>query len=290
MIAKGNLHGDGRKLADYLQHHKKGETAELAELRGFASQHLREAFIDVETEARATRCRKPFFHSYVRLLRGERLSREEWLYCADRIEEKLKFTGQPRAIVFHHAGSATHMHIAWSRIDRERMQAIDPGLYKNKLKEICRELEHELGLTPVRNYPLPGRKTRSVGRKEFEEARRLGTDLNQIRETIRACWDCSADGRSFVAALERESLTLARGERRDFVVVDQKGGLHALGKRIIGTTAKQTSERMADIRAALPSVKQAKVERPRTILCYSRIPFPATSKHLRSVHCRMSSH
>jgi Relaxase/Mobilisation nuclease domain len=269
MICKGNLHGDGRELADYLMKEKDGERAELAELRGFESADIYAAFANVETEARATRCRKPFFHGYVRLPWGEQLSRQEWLYCANRIEAKLGFTGQARAVVFHHTASGeAHMHVAWSRIDRWKLRAIDPGLYKNRLKEIARELERVLGLPPVGNEPRPGYKTRSAHRNEFEEARRLGTDLRQIRETIRACWDCSTDGRSFAAALEKEGLTLARGDRRDFVVVDQKGGLHALSKRITGASAKQTRERLADIdRQQLPDIETARVrqQEPHTV-------------------------
>jgi hypothetical protein len=151
------------------------------------------------------------------------------------------------------------MHIAWSRIDLETMRSIDPGLYKNKLKEMSRELERELGITVVRNERDPEQKTRAAGRNEFEQSRRLDTNLREIRETIRACWDRSDSGRAFAAALGQEGMILARGDRRDFVIVDRQGGQHALGKRITGTTAAETRARMSDIdRAALPSVDQAR--------------------------------
>ena len=42
MIAKGNTHGDGAKLADYLMQGGPGERAELLGLRGFASGDLRQ--------------------------------------------------------------------------------------------------------------------------------------------------------------------------------------------------------------------------------------------------------
>jgi hypothetical protein len=52
---------------------------------------------------------------------------------------------------------------------------------------------------------------------------------------------------------------LARGDKRDFVVVDLAGGDHALSKRITGATSAETRARMADIdRQQLPSVDQAK--------------------------------
>ena len=51
MIAKGNLHPNGKKLADYLTTGKEGERAELVELRGFASDNIRDAFTDIEIQA-----------------------------------------------------------------------------------------------------------------------------------------------------------------------------------------------------------------------------------------------
>jgi hypothetical protein len=262
MIAKGNLHANGGKLAVYMTSGKEGERAELIELRGFASDDIRTAFLDVEIQAYGTHSTKPFFHAYTRLAPGEALTREQWLQVADREEKRLGFAGQPRAIAFHHQpDGSTHMHIAWSRIDTEQGRAIDPGLYKNKLKELCRTLEKQLDLTPVRNERAPDDTTRSAGRNEFEQARRLDTDLKAIRSTIRDCWERSDNGKSFAAALDAHGLILARGDRRDFVVIDHAGGDHALSKRITDATAAQTRSRLADLdRAQLPSVDQAKAQ------------------------------
>src|SRR5947209_7599228 len=208
MVVKGNLHANGQKLAAYLITGKKGERAELIELRGFASSDIHDAFIDVHIQAaEATQCEKPFFHSYIRLPETEELFREQWKHVADRIEKQLGFEGQGRAIAFHHQPSGnTHMIIGWSGIDPEQGGAGDPGLYKNKLKEISRQLECELGLTRISSERPPGRKARAPGRKEFEQARRLGTDVAGIREAIRACWDTADNGRSFIAALTMHGL------------------------------------------------------------------------------------
>lgn len=73
MIAKGNLHAHGQKLAAYLITGKMHERAELVELKGFASPNIREAFVDVMIQAEATRCEKPFYHAHVRLPDGEAL-------------------------------------------------------------------------------------------------------------------------------------------------------------------------------------------------------------------------
>lgn len=261
MIAKGNLHGDGAKLATYLVTGKEGERAELIELRGFPTGNLRDAFVAAQLGAEArTHSTRPFFHAYVRLMEGESLDREQWQHVADRIEARLGFKDQPRALAFHHLpDGATHLHMAWSRHDLEHDYAIDPGLYKLKLKEISRQLERELGLTPVRNERDPEQKTLAPDRKEFEQARRLGTDLTAIRESIRDCWERSDNGKSFAASLAEHGYILARGDRRDFVIIDPAGGDHALGKRITGSTAAETRARLGDIdKAHLPGVDAAK--------------------------------
>jgi hypothetical protein len=104
-------------------------------------------------------------------------------------------------------------------------------------------------------------------RNEFEQARRLGVDIRAVRQTIRDCFEHSNNGRSFEAALAERGFILAKGDRRDFVVIDHEGGMHALGKRILGVTAGQARDRLSDLsREQLPTVEQAreKIERARS--------------------------
>jgi hypothetical protein len=262
MIAKGNLHAHGVKLAAYLITSSADERAELVELKGFAATNLRDAFIDVQMQAAATRATKPFFHAYVRLPKGEadQLAPEDWRTIVDRMEKELGFAGQPRAVAFHNqADGERHMHIAWSRIDLASLTAIDPGLYKNKLKSLCREFEKEFGLTEIANERGADVKTKAADRAEFEQARRLNTDLKAIRNTIHECWQSADSGQAFAAALAEQGLILAKGDQRPFVIIDREGGDHALSKRITSATAVETRQRMADIdRASLPSVDDAK--------------------------------
>jgi len=53
--------------------------------------------------------------------------------------------------------------------------------------------------------------------------------------------------------------TPSAGERRDFVVIDGAGGLHALGKRILDVTAAKIRDRLSDLsRQELPTVEMAR--------------------------------
>lgn len=257
MIPKGNLHAHGGRLATYIMKGEDGERAELIDMRGFASGDLRKAFCNIQAIAESqTQCQKPFFHAYVRLPADEALTREQWLETADRLGLKLGFSDQPRGVTLHFLDDGTtHMHVAWSRIDTETMKAIDPGLYLRKMKEVCRELENEFGLREVSSVLPVDRLTGPAKRDEFEEARRLGLDIKTTREAIRVCFDRSDSGPSFAAALGERGMGLARGDRRDYVVIDPEGGQHALGKRICGVTAEDVRKRFGGaFHQGLPSV------------------------------------
>jgi hypothetical protein len=259
MIAKGTPHNNGAKLGQYMtETGDDNERAELYQLRGFAEDKIVDAFRTIQGIAAGTRCEQPFFHCQVRTPVGETLTREQWERVADRIESKLGLTDQPRAIAFHLKDGHEHMHVAWSRIDQDSLTAKPLPFFKLRLKEVCRELEIELGLTRVRNEREPG-ELQAPTRDEYEQARRLGYDAKAIRAEIREAWERSDNGQSFVAALADQGLILAKGERRDYVVIDAEGGMHALGKRILGTSAAQTRGRMADIDCeALPTVGEAR--------------------------------
>ena len=231
----------------------------MFELKGFASSDIKEAFRSVHVMAEGTKCQQPFFHCQVRNPDGEELTREQWLRVVNRIESKLGLTDQPRAICFHidQATGHEHLHVAWSRIDVENMRAVPLPFFKERLKEASRELELELGLTRVKNER--DGPVMAPNRNEFEEARRLGVDIQAVRNTIRDCFERSDSGRSFEAALADHGFVLAQGDKRAFVVVDHEGGTHALGKRILGITSGQTRDRLADLdRDQLPTVEQAR--------------------------------
>lgn len=260
MISKANCHNNGSRLAAYLTTGKEGERAELWQLRGFEATDIKSAFRDVEIMAGATKCQQPFFHVQVRNREGETLTRQQWEQAADRIERMLRLKDQPRAIVFHidEKTGHEHMHIAWSRIDENTMKAIPLPFFKEQLKKVSRELEAHFALEPVTNQ-REGNIRFAPTRAEQEQARRLGMDIHAARNTIRDCWDRSDCGGSFHAALENEGLTLAQGDRRDFVVVDREGGLHALGKRTLDMTAAKIRDRLSDLsRDDLPTVEMAR--------------------------------
>jgi hypothetical protein len=260
MIIKGNRHSNGAKLAAYLMNGgKHGERVEAPELRGFGSYNddMFKAFSFLHVMAEGE-IENPLFHVQVRLPEGEQITREQWELTADRIEKRLGLTGQPRALVYHidEQTGERHIHLTFSLIDEETLHAKPVDFFKRRMKALARELEKEFDITRVKNE-REGPIKYAAKKNEQQQAQRLDVDKDELRNTIRACWDQSDCGKSFQAALEHEGMILAQGDQRGLVVVDHAGGVHALGKRILDVNKKAMLERLADLDITeLPSVQQ----------------------------------
>ena len=141
---------------------EEGERVEFGGSRGFEffrEDDPREAAALMQRMAAVItpRCEKPFFHTQTRLAPGERLTTAQWEETLDREEKRLGFTGLPRMWTYHvnPATGERHLHGMWFRVDVERECAIDPGLYKLRLKDLSRTLEKEFALREVSNHRQP---------------------------------------------------------------------------------------------------------------------------------------
>lgn len=265
MIIKGMLNGDGRNLAKYLvSTTEKTEEAELIQLYGFGvrKENIVTGFVSQHVMADGTQCEKPFFHAAVQNTDHDRaLSKEEWILVADRIEKRLGLEGQGRAIALHTEEGKVHAHIAWTRIDLDTMTARPVPFFKARLKDLARELEIDLGLERVRNH-RERHEQRTPRTMEEQQGRRLGVDLASVRAGVLEAWGRTDDGRTFAQAIDEQGHILARGDRRDVVIVyagENGHGTLALGKRLLGEPVADIRARMDDLDPALlPSVAEAR--------------------------------
>jgi hypothetical protein len=140
MILKASQRGNGQNLAVHLMRTNDNEHMQPYEIRCFATNNLAEAFKEVEAISLGTKCKKYLFSVSLNLPAGECLSAQSFADAADRIEESLGLSGQPRAIVFHEKEGRRHAHCVWSRIDAETMTARHLPFFKNKLVSLSRDL------------------------------------------------------------------------------------------------------------------------------------------------------
>jgi hypothetical protein len=255
MIIKGNPRRDVDFWAAHLMRTDQNERVALVDIRGLAGESVRDCLVELDAIAQGTRTKNGFYVASLNPRDDETLTNEQWTTAADRLEENLGLAGQPRFIVEHEKEGRTHRHVVWGRIDADTMKAIPADFNFARHEQTSRELEELFGLEPVTVEPRAER-----GPKDWEtfRAQDSGIDPKEMALEITALWQGADSGLAFKAALEDAGYILARGDRRDFVIIDQAGDDHSITRRT-GAKAAEVRARLADIdRDALPSVAEAR--------------------------------
>jgi hypothetical protein len=269
MILKGNQRGGGSQLAIHLMNSFDNEVVEVADVRGSVAQDLSGAFAEWAAESRGTKCKKYIYSLSLSPDQAQgRLTREQYLDLIARTERSLKLVGQPRAVVFHEKRDKDgvlrqHAHAIWSRIDTEKTKAVQIAHDHLKLRTVAREFARDYGLELPDGMKKDGKRDRfndrakqeNLGEKQQQE--RTGIDKEQRMAEIAACWTATKTGPEFVRAMEDKGYYLARGDQRDYVVIDLYGEIHSLSRQLGGVAKKKE---LVDRLSAYPPDKQRDIE------------------------------
>lgn len=202
------------------------------------------------------RVQNPFYHVNINPREDEHLTPEQWDIAVETLEKNLGLTDHARFQVEHEKDGRTHRHIVWSRIDPDTMTATSDSFTYPIHTQTARELEQMFDLAPV-VMPPPLERDRF---KEWEtfRAQETGIGPKEMKTEITALWQQSDGGRAFQAAIEEKGYLLAKGDRRDFVLIDPEGDIHSLARRIDGAKAADIRAKMGDLdRDSLMSAKEA---------------------------------
>jgi hypothetical protein len=271
MIIKGKSRGNGAQLGQYLITPLENERVEVFEIHGVAATNVPDAVIEMDALAAGTRCENPLYHASINTRARERMSDEQRRRAIERLAEELGFSGQPYVAVIHEKKGREHCHVVWARIDIEKMRAISDSNNYLKHEIVARELEREFGHERVQGAHAERegkpRPKRSPSRAEMLQSKQTGLSPQEVTDQVTQLWRITDSGKAFSAALSDAGYVLARGDRRDFVIIDPRCGTHSLARRIDGARVRDVRERMADLDPSeLPSVAQAKaIQRARQI-------------------------
>lgn len=244
MILKGSQRAGGKQLATHLLKVEDNEHVHIHELRGFLSDDLHSAFHEAYAVSRGTRAKQFLFSLSLNPPPNEKASVGTFEAAIEIIEQKLGLDGQPRAIVFHEKEGRRHAHVVWSRIDTEKMKAINLPFYKTKLRDVSRELYYEHGWKMPQGL-LDGnnRDPLNYSLREWQQAKRQGEDPKALQRMFQKCWAASDNRPSFEHALQRYGLYLAKGDRRGYVAIDYRGEVYSLS-RWLKVKTKALQERL----------------------------------------------
>ena len=238
MILKGSQRSGALKLAAHLLNERDNDHVELHELRGFTADDLHGALRESEAIAKGTRCRQHLFSLSLNPPDTERVSVAQFETAIARAEESLGLSGHARAVIFHEKEGRRHAHVVWSRINVNKMKAVNLSFYKNKLNRLSRELFLEHGWRLPEGYrDKANRNPLNFTLAEWQQARRAKEDAGDLKLRLKECWSISDNRTAFERALEDQGFMLAKGDRRGFVAVDTQGEVYSLS-RWLGVKAK----------------------------------------------------
>lgn len=231
MILQGNQRAGARDMALHLLNAIDNEQVEVHEVRGTLSPELMGGLQEMRAAAKGTQCKQYLFSCSFSPPIGADASIAAFEEAFDRAEEALGLTGQPRVVVFHEKHGRRHAHVVWSRIDTDKMKAINLPHYKRKLNALARDLfiEHEWEL-PKGFQHLGGASLDNFTMAQWQQAQRYGLHPSEIKDALRQCWERSDGLKSFSAALTEKGYRLAKGDRRGFVAVDLYGEVYSIPK------------------------------------------------------------
>jgi hypothetical protein len=264
MIINGGSRSNWRFFSQHLMKAEENERVEIMDIRGLVAENVLEAFREMRDWADFSggRCKNFFYHANINPREGEVLTPEQWEQATDTLETNLGLAGHSRFIVEHEKDGRTHRHVVWLRIDPETMTAASDSNDYAAHQRTSRALESAFGHEPVQSVfdreagtPRPERRPKNW---ETFRGHQSGIDPHAMKAELTQLWNRADSGKAFTAALDEQGYILAKGDRRDFVVIDPAGDAHSLARRIEGVKAKDICERMADVeREALPSTQEA---------------------------------
>jgi hypothetical protein len=246
MILKGSQRAGATALADHLMNDRDNDHVFLLELNGFISDDLNGALLETHAISKATQCKQFMFSLSLNPPKDHIATEGEFLEAADRAEKLLGLEGQPRAIVVHEKEGRRHAHAVWSRIDVDEMKAINLPHFKNKLRDLSRDLFLDHGWVLPDGLATYGNKSPlNFTLEEWQQAKRQGLDPREIKQAFQQAWERCDSQIGFKNALEDRGYFLARGDRRGFVALDADGNVHSI--------AKWTGLKVKDVKAKLGS-------------------------------------
>lgn len=265
MIIKGKSRAGPSQLARHLGRADTNERVELLEL-AWGGISVQEAFRDWQVISEGTKGRLGLYHANIDPDAKYAMTRDQWLRAVEVLEEELGLQGQPRAVVMHEKNGREHIHVVWARTDMDTMKLRSDSMNFQAHERASLRLEQEFG-----HEHVPGKHAKrdrekqpkfpkaEVSHDEWQQAERTGIDHRQRKAQVKRLYEASDTGPAFKAALEDAGYVLARGDRRDFVILDTDAKVHSLGRQLPGVTAKDLRAFMAEIDPdGLPSVKEAR--------------------------------
>ncbi|NEZ65157.1 hypothetical protein D0962_20665 [Leptolyngbyaceae cyanobacterium CCMR0082] len=223
----------------------------------------------------SSRCQKDLYH--ISLSPDQAMTAEDWEIVWQLYEGEFGLDHLPYVEVTHTKGDnrPPHRHRVYERVDVESCKAVQLSHTRIRNELVARKIEFALGhnLTIGKHNRTVLKRLEQDGQQEMvawmqqgyaydcerpiayqthddvQMAKRTKLPTEQVTADLQACYGRTDNGLSFQAAIAEKGYQLAKGDRRDFVILDAMGGIHSPRRRL-GVKAKELRERWGDLEQA----------------------------------------
>jgi hypothetical protein len=168
----------------------------------------------IDTAARNERCEKPVYAFSLGWHPEETPSREAMIEAGREALAVLKMQDYQALMISHTDTAHPHLHVIVNRIHPETGKAINVYKDQEKLQAWALGYEREHG-----KVYCQAREFKALARQRAKEQDGARAPGRYVDNTIAECWTRSDSGRSFKTALEAKGWGLARGDRKEAVLM-----------------------------------------------------------------------
>jgi hypothetical protein len=287
VIIKSSQRGSPRQLAYHLMSEKENEKVVFSGQRGLLSETILDSLDDMELISYASpRCEKHLYH--ISMNPSEEMDDEQWELAWELYEEEFALGELPYIEVTHtKPDGRLHKHRVYSRIDVDTGTAVQLSFTRIRNEKVARVLEYyfqhpltvgkhnravmnhlkQEGYEEVLQWLEEGnashedRPAAATSPSEHQQQKRTKMPVEEVKHDLKTAYEQTDNGHAFEVAIVAKGYLMARGDRRDIVIVDEVGGVHSPRRRL-GVKAKELRAKWSDITLEhLPTVEQVKEAR-----------------------------
>ena len=288
MIIKSSQRSGAAQLATHLTNGNDNEKVIFSDSRYLIADDVHGALDDMEDIARMSRCEKHLYH--ISINPSHPLDKKGWHKSWQLYEQEFGLQDNAFIEVTHHKNNRTHKHRVYERVtqkDDGTVKATQLSHTYPRNEKVARLIEYELSKKD-RRKPTIGKHNKSVmtrlkaeGREDVvqwlenakvleqprpssmvndadrQQEKRTGLSTKQVKADLTEAYENAKNGQVFETLINKKGYFLARGDRRDFVIVDKTGNVHSPRRRL-GVKARELKEKWRDLTPHhLPTVEQA---------------------------------
>lgn len=178
----------------------------------------------------------------------EKPEKEHMMSAAFETLKRLGLNEHEAVFVAHQETEHPHVHIICNLVSPKDGRTAAPAYDRLTLSTWAQEHETATGKIYCEKRVENNEKRREKVKPDRQLALVKGKEEKHLSaEQIQDIYTRSDSGRAFQSALEEAGFTLAKGDRRGFVLVDSQGKIHSLSRQLQGQRASDLKARLSDI-------------------------------------------